>query len=92
MTNEITPPPELVEVWIEVAKPLPQRPPNPNELAALAARWGADMELEACLDQIYKGVGLRLLPYGSHRELLCSDLRAARRPKPTTLKPSSPIN
>ena len=48
--HPITPPPELVEDWIEIAKPLPQRPPNPNELAALAARWGADQELEACCE------------------------------------------
>lgn len=46
--HPITPPPELVEDWIELAKPLPQRPPNPGELATLAARWGADQELLAC--------------------------------------------
>jgi hypothetical protein len=52
MTQEhpITPPPELIEDWIEIAKPLPQRPPNPGELATLAARWGADQELEACCE------------------------------------------
>jgi predicted secreted protein len=57
MTNQhypITPPPELVEDWIEIAKPLPQRPPNPGELATLAARWGADQELEACCEWISK--------------------------------------
>jgi hypothetical protein len=48
--HPITPPPELVEDWIEIAKPLPQRPPNPGELATLAARWGADQELEACCE------------------------------------------
>jgi hypothetical protein len=52
MTQEhpITPSPELIEDWIEIAKPLPQRPPNPGELATLAARWGADQELEACCE------------------------------------------
>ena len=43
--HPITPPPELVEDWIEIAKPLPQRPPNPNELATLAARWGYDQAI-----------------------------------------------
>ena len=55
MTNQhhpITPPPELVEDWIEIAKPLPQRPPNPGELATLAARWGANQELDACCEWV----------------------------------------
>jgi hypothetical protein len=52
MTQEhpITPSPELVEDWIEIAKPLPQRPPNGERFATLAARWGADQELEACCE------------------------------------------
>lgn len=37
----IAPPPELVEEWIEIAKPEPwKRPPDPNVLATLAAQWG----------------------------------------------------
>ena len=74
--HPITPPPELVEDWIEIAKPLPQRPPNPGELATLAARWGADQELEACCEEFSArgnaGIGRRL--------------RDARRPKPQSLK------
>ena len=46
----LVPPPDLIEDWIELAKPLPQRPPNPGELATFAARWGADQELEACCE------------------------------------------
>jgi hypothetical protein len=45
MTNQhpITPPPELIEDWIEIAKPEPWKsPPNPNVLCTLAAQWGAD--------------------------------------------------
>jgi hypothetical protein len=40
MTQEhpITPPPELVEDWIEIAKPLPQRPTNPGDLLAHVGR------------------------------------------------------
>ena len=59
MTNykhPITPPSELVEDWIEMAKLTPKRPPNPNELATIAARWGYDQaikELEAELDVVH---------------------------------------
>jgi hypothetical protein len=81
MTQEhpITPPPELVEDWIEIAKPLPQRPPNPGELAALAARWGADQELEACCKWMLANA--RFLDAG-----WIERLRTARRPKPPSLK------
>jgi hypothetical protein len=77
--HPITPPFELVEDWIELAKPLPQRPPNPGELATLAARWGADQELEACCEW------LRCQNLVTHCALIPS-LRAARRPKPPSLK------
>jgi hypothetical protein len=52
--SPLTPPPELVEDWIELAKPLPKRPPNPGELATLAAQWGYSQsvkDLEAMLYQ-----------------------------------------
>ena len=77
MTQEhpLTPPPELIEDWIEMDKPLPQRPPNPGELAALAARWGADQELEACC-HLLRQQGFDVV----------DDLRATRRPKPPSLK------
>ena len=78
MTNHpITPPPELVEDWIELAKPLPQRPPNPGELATLAAQWGSDQELEACCEWLDQNTG---------RWDLLAELRTARRPKPPSLK------
>ena len=73
--HPITPPPELVEDWIELAKPLPQRPPNPGEFATLAARWGADQELEACCEWLS-------VPCPSYGR----ELRNARRPKPPSLK------
>jgi hypothetical protein len=81
MTQEhpITPPPELVEDWIEIAKPLPQRPPNPGELATLAARWGANQELDACCEWVSQ---FNYDDY-SYQERL----RAARRcSKPPSLK------
>ena len=74
--HPITPPPELVEDWIEIAKPLPQRPPNPGELAALAARWGADQELEACCADLRMVLGPDQADW----------LRSVRRPKPPSLK------
>jgi hypothetical protein len=74
--HPITPSPELIEDWIEIAKPLPRRPPNPGELATLAAQWGADQELEACCEWLnYEDRGF----WG------CK-LRTARRPKPPSLK------
>jgi len=78
MTQEhpITPPPELVEQWYETAdnssKDVIQ------EVAAQAARWGADQELEACCEWIYK-----LMDRGLEWSM---DLRTARRPKPPSLK------
>ena len=83
MTQEhpITPSPELIEDWIEIAKPLPQRPPNPGELATLAARWGADQELEACCEwfqEFYKTES-----WVKHD---LKHFRDARRPKPPSLK------
>ena len=79
--HPITPPPELIEDWIEIAKPRPQRPPNPGELAALAARWGADQELEACINYFLEYDS----SWGENSELV-TGLRAARRPKPQSLK------
>jgi len=81
--HPITPPPELVEDWIELAKPLPQRPPNPGEFATLAAQWGADQELEACcaeLESIPSPLGI---PFG---KMAGNALRASRRLKPPSLK------
>ena len=36
------PPAELIEDWIELSKPRPGSPPNPNKLAALASEWGRE--------------------------------------------------
>jgi hypothetical protein len=68
--HPITPTPELVRDWARF-----QNGQNPEALwrriATLAARWGADQELEACCGE---------LPG------LANFLRAARRPKPPSLK------
>jgi hypothetical protein len=70
MTDPITPPPELVQQWyLDATGPLYEK-----EIAARAAQWGADQELEACCEwtQGYAECG--------------DSLRAARRPKPPSLK------
>jgi hypothetical protein len=72
----MNPPPELVQQWANAC---------PYELdtaqwvyeqfiAACAAQWGADQELEACLR------------YAGDNGLSLSRMRAARRPKPPSLK------
>jgi hypothetical protein len=76
MTDYITPPPELVQQWIKEC----DRPDDPcwqeyeQDIAIRAAQWGADQELEACCEwtQGYAECG--------------DSLRAARRPKPPSLK------
>jgi hypothetical protein len=67
----IAPPPELVQQWLnaDAEKGLFAEP-----LAAKAAQWGADQELEACIAFVRRG------PWCSEK------LRAARRPKPPSLK------
>jgi hypothetical protein len=83
MTDPITPPPELVQQWANTS------PVGINEeswgyemfIAHHAAQWGADQELEACCEwfqEFYKteSWGKRDLKH----------FRAARRPKPPSLK------
>jgi hypothetical protein len=79
MTNQpITPLPELVMKW-SVSSPIQTSDESwAYELfiAHQAAQWGADQELEACVELLkahgYKGKAI--------------DLRTARRPKPSSLK------
>jgi hypothetical protein len=74
--HPITPPPELVQQWYDQAK---QDPCGPiNWVAVKAAQWGADQELEACCEWLSNEV---LCESNVHRFL-----RAARRPKPPSLK------
>jgi hypothetical protein len=71
-THPITPPPELVQQWIREKDGL-------ELVVARATQWGADHELEACVNWL--------------DDTDCEDpqevaqrLRAARRPKPPSLK------
>jgi hypothetical protein len=84
MTDQhpITPPPELVQQWIEETRSHDCIGAYPADLeqcvATRAAAWGADTELDACCEWLDKGFG----DVGNFP----ATLRAARRPKPPTLK------
>jgi len=74
MTDQhpITPPPELVEQWMQVHT-------TKYDLARQAAQWGADQELDACCEWLEQQT------LCGHQDLIPS-LRDARRPKPPSLK------
>jgi hypothetical protein len=79
-----TPPPGLVDEWFDRARLHPLTPLGiplaplgiTRKVAEWAAQWGADQELEACCEC--------LTQQGQH--FTAADLRAARRPKPPSLK------
>jgi hypothetical protein len=78
--TDITPPPELVREWLDTLFDERGLGIDPHKLstglAARAAQWGADQELEACCHYFARDL----------RESLALELRAARRPKPPSLK------
>ena len=85
MTNHsITPPDELVEQWREEWEALPRRYPETCQfryVATQAAHWGADQELEACINYFHEYD----TSWGENSELI-TGLRTARRPQPPSLK------
>jgi hypothetical protein len=78
MTNQqhpITPTPELAQEWW--ASTIPNQFTSVvYQLCTQAAQWGADQELEACVEWIA----------GRDWTWTSAQLRAARRPKPPSLK------
>jgi hypothetical protein len=77
MTNQqhsITPPPELVQQWRHSW--LPSHGEFVDYMITQAAQWGADQELEACIEWIA----------GRDWTWTSAQLRTARRPKPPSLK------
>ena len=79
MTDQhlITPPPKLLDQWLEEwAASDEVTGPQVEHIAIQAARWGADQELEACCDWLIK--------HGY--DIASPELRDARRPKPQNLK------
>ena len=79
MTNQhlITPPRELVREWYGSEDCPDGANALANYLCTQAAQWGADQELEACVKWIED--------CGYHPSV-SEDFRAARRPKPLSLK------
>jgi hypothetical protein len=74
MTHPITPPPEMVQQWYNQADKLNE--PFITYIATRAAQYGAKQQLEACCEWVKSKQ-----TYWAHDEL-----RAARRPKPPSLK------
>jgi len=72
----ITPPPELVRQWMERTEYDEHTWFYESYIAEQAANWGSDQELEACLVEVSF--------FGSR--VLADKIRAARRPKPPSLK------
>ena len=83
MTNQhpITPPAELIEEWIEQFKG-----DHPIYIATQAAQWGADQELEACCKVICNSATNFSATAHLEAQRRSDELRAARRPKPQSLK------
>ena len=79
MTNPITPPPELVQQWAISSAIQCSDETWEYELfiAHQAAQWAADQELEACCEWLAQEGYIAILP---------PRLRAARRPKPPSLR------
>jgi hypothetical protein len=84
MTQEhpITPPPELVQQWLEelYGGPVSVISPFDQRVLIAATQWGADQELEACCEWLVSEGWFK------YEHEAVEDLRAARRPKPPSLK------
>jgi len=80
MPDSITPPPELVEKWVYEWNTRGVRHPDATSTASYvairAAQWGANQELEACCEWLA----------AAWKSYAAVELRAARRPKPPSLK------
>jgi len=98
MTNPITPPPELVQQWIRERPEREYSHTRRNylmgisnydqtarqfvfDIATQAAQWGADQELDACCEWIQEFYKTEC--WVTHD---LKHFRAARRPKPPSLK------
>ena len=77
MTHPITPPPELVRQWTTSFDCPEAWGPKDQWIASKAAQWGADQELKAVCQLLFSDPSVTYT---------LSDIRAARRPKPPSLK------
>jgi len=79
--HPITPPPEMVQQWFNDWNNTDGYGYDSHiYIATRAAQWGADQELEACCEYVYKRLKLTTIA------CIAQNLRAARRPKPPSLK------
>jgi len=89
MTNQhpITPPLELVQQWNTEGRHQDYYTLT-ESIAARAAQWGSDQELEACCEwlKVQETQSAKWFDIRHDACALVSDLRAARRPKPPSLK------
>ena len=86
--HPITPPPELVEQWTAQGVNREAGTSFMTWFATQAAQWGANIELEACVEWL----GDAPVVYNDNGDLHPgSYLRDARRPKPPSLKKQSLI-
>ena len=74
--HSITPPPELVDQWECEYHHMTYGPDLSILISEKASRWGADQELEACCAWVSDDLAYDV----------ADRLRAARRPKPPSLK------
>jgi len=85
--TDLTPTPNQLQSWIDkICYPYEQGVGpslKDKELACLAFKAGADQELDACCQYINEA---RWFGNPTHRNDPLVELRAARRPKPPTLK------
>ncbi len=71
MTHPITPPPNLIEQWIQYHT-------TKYDLARQAAQWGADQELDGCCEWLDRN--------NQWARVDLDELREGRRPNPLTIK------
>ena len=71
--SPINPPTELIQQWLNEEA---ERGLFAEHLAAKAARWGADQELQACINWLHE----------NDWKAVYKHLRDARRPEPPSLK------
>ncbi len=74
----ITPPHELMQQWKRTAPHSANEHEHYHYITLCAAQWGADQELEACCEWAKQ--------FNYDDECYEDKLRAARRPKPPSLK------
>ena len=86
MKHPITPPPELVQQWTDMWYTTNDKGSFSVYISTQAAQWGADQELETILEMV--GFGQQSLPEEDRYldGFTVASIRAARRPKPPSLK------